>query len=160
MGIEQIKHQEPRCVVRADEFPCELMSFSELTTRSLVWTTLVLVTLVTGFGQSLHRLAGIRHACVCVTPASNVAHHDCGDVSCAFNESDRSHPNDDEGRSSTSPDNCAVCRLLAHLRTGLFRLPADLNQLQLVGREATPQSVSVTVSTCFIYSPRGPPCVL
>lgn len=145
---------------RADYIPCEPMSFSELQTRSLVWTCLVFVTLVTSFGQSLHQFAGIRHACVCGTSASDGARHSCGDVSCAFSESDRNHSDDDEERRSTSPDGCAVCRLLAHLRAGFFRIPAELSQLQVVAREAAPQSDAVTIVSCFSYSPRGPPCIL
>jgi len=137
---------------------CVFMSLSEFKKRSVVWSCLAVVTLVTGLGESLHQLAGIRHDCVCATPTSGNTGHACSDSVCPFlnAKSDRS----EQDPAPTSPDCCSVCRLLAHLGSGFFYLPAEPNHSQFVSREAVPESHSFSAVTFFSHSPRGPPCVL
>jgi hypothetical protein len=117
------------------------MSLSEFNKRSVVWSCLAILTLVTGLGQSLHHFAGIRHSCECATPAPDSFRHTCADNGCPFVESASEESQNSDGTSPTSPDCCSVCRLLANLNNGSFSLPAATSHLQAVSGEVVHATV-------------------
>lgn len=137
----------------------ELILLSKVKQRSIVWSCLVVVTLVTGLGQSLHQLAGIRHTCNCDTSTSDNVGHSCADNACPFVGSESDGSQKSEG-TPTSSDCCSVCRLLAQLGNGFFYLPAELGQVRVVVSETTPDLNPYSSATYFSHSPRGPPCVV
>lgn len=135
------------------------MSLAQFRTRTLVWLCVSVVALATGFGQTLHQLAGIRHDCQCGVAASD----QCEDQACPFSHSDVRHADSDseqENSPATPSDCCSICRLLAHLNNGLFELP-------VLESQAAPMDIARAVETTLYcpvavvgHSPRGPPRTL
>lgn len=137
------------------------MSLYEVKKRTVVWTCLAIVTLVAGFGQSLHQLVGIRHDCSCATVAAATdSGHSCLDSTCAFQSSHSDAPDRDEGTAPISPDCCAVCRIIAHMGNGYFSLPSIDSELTVAGRELFVDTFCDSAVPNFNHAPRGPPSVL
>lgn len=142
-----------------DNLVRHLMSLSKATSRSVAWTCLLTLTLVTGLGQSLHHVAGIRHECACSAPKDGGG-HSCRDNSCPFTGVESNNTQDGEDQSTTPSDCCSVCRLLGQLSNGFFYLAADESDVQVVCRETLLDATLDSSVSYFDHSPRGPPCTL
>ena len=138
---------------------CIFMLFSKATSRSVAWTCLLTLTCVTGLGQSLHYLAGIRHECACSTPKDDSA-HSCRDQTCPFVDAESNSTQDSEQQSSTPADCCSVCRLLGQLSNGHFHIAVEERHVQVVCRETLLDATLDSSVSYFDHSPRGPPCIL
>ena len=145
-----------------DYSSCDFMSLVEVKKRSVAWTCIAVLTFASGFGQSLHNLLGIRHACMCSIQESGPTGHACQDRSCPFtagsaSHADSSHKNSDQ---SPAPDCCSVCRLLAHLGNGVFYLPPEESHRLVVRQELVRDAIAAPATPYSDHSPRGPPAVL